>query len=69
VFLLKAPSYGTVTTGFYMLKAFQNLFFFSEKKGIFEKEVGNEETCGAGGDNYLATRKIRYSEFALGAVC
>ena len=39
------------------------------KERIFEKEVGNEETCGAGGDNYLATREIRYSEFALGAVC
>jgi hypothetical protein len=45
-----------VTTGFYMLKAFQNMFFFFfffffffEKKGIFEKEVGNEEACGAGG--------------------
>lgn len=49
MFLLKAPSYGTVTTGFYMLKALQNSFFSSQKKGIFEKEVGNEETCGAGG--------------------
>lgn len=69
MFPLKASSYGTVTTRFYMLKAFQNLFLFSGKKGIFEKDVGNEEACGAGGDNYLATREIRYSEFALGAVC
>jgi hypothetical protein len=32
-----------------MLQAFQNLFLFSEKKGIFEKGGGNEETCSAGG--------------------
>jgi hypothetical protein len=32
-----------------MLKAFQNLFFFSEKEGIFEKGDGNEETCGEEG--------------------